>query len=394
MSDTTIALGDIAEINPETPIRAGRDDVFSFIPMNAIDENDACISVYANRPYSNLANGYVSFAERDVLLAKITPCMENGKCAIASGLRNGVGFGSTEFHIVRASDRVLPEWIYYFWRLPTTRALAERNMTGPAGQKRVPQSYLQDLPIYLPALRRQTEIVHSLKSADRVRRLRRHALEMCDELLIEGFLEIFGDPAVNPHGFPVVELGEFLSFVTSGSRGWAEYYVAEGTRFIRSLDVRMNSISDDDAVFVNPPKSAEANRTRVKAGDVLLTITGSQIGRVAPAPERLNGAFISQHVAILRLKPGLLPIFLSMFLSLETGGQREIARVQYGQSKPGLNLQQIREFRMPLPPLNLQKAIVEVIGRNQHLRATYVEAMRQADHLFHTRLHQAFSSQK
>ena len=89
-----------------------------------------------------------------------------------------------------------------------------------------------------------------------------------------------------------------------------------GARFIRSLDVRMNSISDEDAVFVKPPNGAEADRTRVNPDDVLLTITGSRIGRVAPVPERLKGAFISQHVAILRLKPGILPEFLSMFLSL------------------------------------------------------------------------------
>ena len=76
----------------------------------------------------------------------------------------------------------------------------------------------------------------------------------------------------------------------------------------------MNSISDEDAVFVEPPDNAEADRTRVIPGDVLLTITGSEIGRVATVPDRLNGAYISQHVAILRLKAGLLPEFLSMFL--------------------------------------------------------------------------------
>jgi type I restriction enzyme, S subunit len=260
------------------------------------------------------------------------------------------------------------------------------------GQPFIKPSDVKAHRILLPTLREQDHVANLLERADRLRSMRRHAQQMCDELLSTAFLALFGDPVANPHGFPVVDLGDFLSFVTSGSRGWAEYYAAEGARFIRSLDVRMNSISDDDAVFVNPPKSAEANRTRVKAGDVLLTITGSRIGRVAPAPDRLNGAFISQHVAILRLKPGLLPKFLSMFLSLDTGGQREIARVQYGQTKPGLNLQQIREFQMPLPPLSFQKKIIEIIGRNQHLRANYVEALRQADHLFHTLLHTAFSS--
>jgi type I restriction enzyme S subunit len=155
----------------------------------------------------------------------------------------------------------------------------------------------------------------------------------------------------------------------------------------------MNYISDEDAVFVDPPQSAEAERTRVKLGDVLLTITGSRIGRVAPAPARAEGAFISQHVAILRLKPDLLPKFLSMYLSLEAGGQREIARVQYGQTKPGLNLDQIREFRTPIPPLSLQRQWLEIMGRHERLHAIQREASRQAEHLFQTLLHQAFGPQ-
>ena len=128
---TTVQLGEIASINPDTPVYAGVDDMCPFVPMNAVSEHDADITVYSNRPYKELAKGYVPFMEQDVLLAKITPCMENGKCAIARGLRRAVGFGSTEFHVVRASPQVFPEWIYYFWRLPATRLLAERNMTVP-----------------------------------------------------------------------------------------------------------------------------------------------------------------------------------------------------------------------------------------------------------------------
>jgi hypothetical protein len=143
-----------------------------------------------------------------------------------------------------------------------------------------------------------------LDQTDRLRRTRRYALELTDTFLPAAFIELFGDPTTNPLGLPVAELGDFLSFVTSGSRGWAEHYVPEGARFIRSLDMRMNNISDEDAVFVKPPNNAEADRTRVKPADVLLTITGSRIGRVAPVPERLNGAFISRHVAIRSIEGG------------------------------------------------------------------------------------------
>ena len=83
--------------------------------------------------------------------------------------------------------------------------------------------------IPLPDLPEQRRIAGQLEQADRLRRTRRYALELTDTFLPAAFLELFGDPATNPLGLPVAELGDFLSFVTSGSRGWAEYYVARGS---------------------------------------------------------------------------------------------------------------------------------------------------------------------
>lgn len=145
--------------------------------MDAVDEVAADITRLVNRPFKEVAKGYTPFIENDVLLAKITPCMENGKCAIAHGLRSGVGFGSTEFHVVRASTQILPEWIYFFWRLPETRALAERNMTGTAGQKRVPMSFLENLKIPLPLVEEQRRLLILLRGSDRLCRLRRSPFE-------------------------------------------------------------------------------------------------------------------------------------------------------------------------------------------------------------------------
>ncbi len=255
---------------------------------------------------------------------------------------------------------------------------------------RLPQ--LEALEIPCPSLAEQKRIGAILERADRLRRTRRYALALSDSILPAAFLQLFGDPVTNPRHFCVAKLVDFLAFVTSGSRGWAEYYAPEGDRFIRSLDVRMNSISEEAAVFVSPPKGTETERTRVKAGDVLLTITGSRIGRVAPVPERLDGAFVSQHVAILRLEPGLLPVFLSMFLSLEAGGQRDIARLQYGQTKPGLNFDQIREFRIFVPPLSLQEEFAAVVTRAERLTVVQRESLRQAEHLFQSLLDGAFTT--
>ncbi len=164
----------------------------------------------------------------------------------------------------------------------------------------------------------------------------------------------------------------------------------EGKRFIRSLDVRMNHISDDSPVYVNPPLNSEAKRTKVKPKDVLLTITGSRIGRVASVDDSIGEAYVSQHVAILRLDQSLRPDFLSMFLSLENGGQRQIEQLQYGQTKPGLGFHQIRSFQVLLPSISLQREFAGVIQRYNRLRAQQSEALRQAEHLFQTLLQRAF----
>jgi type I restriction enzyme, S subunit len=128
---------------------------------------------------------------------------------------------------------------------------------------------------------------------------------------------------------PRVRLSDHLDFVTSGGRGWAKYYSKEGNKFIRSLDVQMNEINDSQMIRVAPPNNAEADRTRVRTGDVLLTITGSLIGRVAPVTNVHAGAFVSQHVAILRTH-GFRPEFLSWAISTQEG-QRQIRKNQTGQ---------------------------------------------------------------
>ena len=148
-------LGDpkVATINPRFPgndIPAERE--FSFVPMADVDEVWGRIVGTQVRPYSAVMRGFTPFQDNDVLFAKITPCMQNGKAAIARKLVGGHGFGSTEFHILRAGPEATPEWLYALVRMAWFRRQAEANFTGTAGQQRVPADFLVRYEVPYPPL--------------------------------------------------------------------------------------------------------------------------------------------------------------------------------------------------------------------------------------------------
>lgn len=159
-------LASVAEVNPSrTKPRSDTDDV-SFLTMGDVSESGRVISKQV-RPYQEVAKGFTSFIDGDVLVAKITPCFENGKGALVSSLLGGIGFGSTEFHVIRAfPDSVIPTFLYLHTRADVFRRLGEKNMVGSAGQKRVPAEFLRQYPMVLPPLPEQQKIAAILTAVD------------------------------------------------------------------------------------------------------------------------------------------------------------------------------------------------------------------------------------
>jgi type I restriction enzyme S subunit len=273
------------------------------------------------------------------------------------------------FRVVPDKDKVAKNYLRH--ALEGALVEMQRHLHG-ATMQHVNRGEFLATKLFLPTLAEQRRIAEVLDRAEALRAKRRAALAQLDTLTQSIFLDLFGYPAANPKALRIESLGDHLTFVTSGGRGWAEFYAPAGRRFIRSFDVQMNHIGNEDPAFVLPPENAEARRTRVMSGDVLLTITGSRIGRVAPVPEDLSGAYISQHVAILRVDPKRIePTFLSFFLSFEAGGQRQIAKAQYGQTKPGLNFEQIRRFQVPVPPLPLQHDFARRVAGVEKLKTAH-----------------------
>lgn len=158
-------IGDIAEINPPTEIPLADDDPISFVPMASVTEGGGGDGSQIKR-FGDVANGYTKFQERDVLVAKITPCFENYKGWLAEGLANGYGAGSTEFHVIRSSPDVLPEWIYLYTLSYDFRTRGTAAMTGSAGQQRVPADFIRRYKIPVPSTSEQETIVRIFKKVD------------------------------------------------------------------------------------------------------------------------------------------------------------------------------------------------------------------------------------
>nr|WP_253197572.1 restriction endonuclease subunit S [Clostridium algidicarnis] len=158
-------LSDITKINPKKEILDIEKEI-SFIAMEHIS-NGGRVLTTNTRKYGEVSKGYTAFKDNDVLLAKITPCFENGKKAVVKNLKNGIGFGSTEFHVLRSKgDTSIPAFLYYYVSTNRFRQQAELNMTGSAGQKRVPTTFLNDNKLAVPPLKEQQKIAQILSTVD------------------------------------------------------------------------------------------------------------------------------------------------------------------------------------------------------------------------------------
>ncbi len=153
-------LGDVCELNPRRPANLHRSDntPTTFVPITSIDELMGEIARPEVKPFAAIRKGYTYFGEGDVLFAKITPCMQNGKHAITRNLLDGWGFGTTEFHVLRPSPDIIAERIHRFLRQPSILEAATTHFTGAVGQQRLPEGYLADLQIPLPPLPEQRRI--------------------------------------------------------------------------------------------------------------------------------------------------------------------------------------------------------------------------------------------
>ena len=224
-------------------------------------------------------------------------------------VKDGAGIGRTTLLPAKSSvigtmqyllpkENVLPEYLCYVVRY----IHLEKYFTGAT----IPHIYFKDYKneqFNLDSLERQAEIVDILGKCERVIASREDELQKLDELIKARFVELFGDTVINPKGWTEHRLDEYITFLTSGSRGWAQYFTDEENElFITIKNVKNNHITLGDIQYVDAPDNKEAERTKVKTGDLLISIT-ADLGRTGVVDDSIadRGAYINQHLSLVRL---------------------------------------------------------------------------------------------
>ena len=237
----------------------------------------------------------------------------------------------------------------------------------------------------------QKRISAILDSIESIITQQNQALYLLDKLVKSRFVEIFGDPVTNSKGYPIHQLSDHILFLTSGSRGWAQYYTDKGEWFITIKNVKDCRISVDDVQCINPPKNAEAERTRLREGDLLISIT-ADLGRTGVVTKEIaeHGAYNNQHLTCIRLdRLALDPLYAAFFMESEAG-KRQFEAKNMSAVKAGLNFDSIRSLRLIVPPLALQKEFTAFVAEVDKSKLAVKQSLEKLETLKKSLMQQYF----
>lgn len=381
-----VLLSDVCEINPRMDSGISDDAECSFVPMEYVDDISGTIANTSIRRVGDVKKGYTFFKNDDVIFAKITPCMENGKCAIGKNLKNGIAFGSTEYHVIRAKEEIIPEWIYHYLRQEHVRQSATHWFRGTAGQQRVPATFLEELKIPLPPLTEQKRIASLLARADRLRTLRRTAHDLGESLLQSVFLEMFGKPEENPKDFDVFELGEIGTLDRGRSknrpRNAPELYGGKYP-FIQTGDIA--NAGSYIRTYQQTYSELGLKQSKMwKAGTLCITIAAN-IAKTAILT--FDACFPDSVVGFVPDKAKTNVEYVQYWLSFK---QQELEDTAPESAQKNINLEILRGLAIPVPPLSKQEEFGGVVARVESLRGRMSEAGRQVNGLFESLLAESF----
>lgn len=394
----TYELGDILYINPPVTFSNLTDnDIISYIPMEVIDERYGIVSSTKNITVSN-TKGYTKFKEGDLLWAKITPCMQNGKSAIAQNLLKGVGCGSTEFFVLRPkSNNVLIKYIHFILRDYRVLKSAQNSFGGSAGQQRVSSSYLKTIRIPLPPIEIQQKIVDIYTTANKARLQKdkeaKELLESIDDYLLKA-LSINPSQEISSEYVFTKKISETIgnrldvSFYKDRFEMVSGIYPNKRLSSIVDIDptIRFMGLVDNTPISFIPMECIDdtfgevkeqrettiaqtKGYTKFEENDLLWAkITPCmQNGKSAIARGLINGIGCgSTEYYVIRPKTADL-IIDYVYLVLRHHAVLKAAQNSFGGSagQQRVSNQYMKAIVIPHPPMDVQKSIIEVVTKKK-----------------------------
>ncbi len=414
-------LSDWLWINPTTDISfLQENDIVSFFPMEVVKEN-AAGAEFRQVAFSEVAQGYTRFAEDDLIWAKITPCMQNGKSTVTRGLNLGVGFGSTEFHVLRSkNDAVNIDFIKNLLNLDVLLTAAQASFSGTAGQQRVPDQFLADLPLLLPPISIQKTLVSEIEAA---RKTKQAKLAEVEELIdinefVLGELGLLIDQENHSKTFAV-------RFGSLTNRFDVDYYTPRFRKLREQIKHTKHNLltvenvlsqplisgfaagpSDqtDDAQFgiphirpFNITPTGEFSLEKIKyvpaeivkgedvlqGGEVLFNNTNSTewVGK-STVFDSEQQCVCSNHITRLKINPKIAnPYFVAaLFNTLRSLGLFGLLATNFN-NQAGVNNETLLALQIPVPNAKIQEKIVSEI---QHRRAKANQLRIEANQIWET----------
>jgi type I restriction enzyme S subunit len=349
---------------------------------------------------------YTYFADGDVLLAKVTPCFQNGKLGIAKGLSNGVGFGSSEFFVFRPLPGLDSEYLYYFLSRADFREEGVKQMGGAVGLQRVPPEFVLSERLPLPPLPEQRRIVGILDEAFAGIATAKANAEKNLRNAREVVAPVFGEvlSSVSSKGLPNFQV-EQLAAPAKGSIRTGPFgsqllhgeFVDNGIAVLGIDNAVQNRFAWDQRRYITKEKYSELKRYTVRPGDVIITIMGT-CGRCAVIPADIPTAINSKHLCCITLDQSkCLPEYLHAYFLNHPQAKDFLAARATGSIMEGLNMGIIKELPVLLPSLADQKRVMlkfsAVYVGIKHLESLYQQKLAALDALKKSLLHQAFSGQ-
>ena len=390
------AIAEVVQVNPKlaTADRPGLNDRVSFVPMASVSEDTMRIAVHSERPFSEVAKGYTPFRRGDVLVAKITPCFENGKMALTDDLPHELGFGTTEFHVFRPCERVTGRYLFNLLRVPWLRKAGSTKMRGAAGQRRVPADFFASVQIPIPPLAEQQRIAGILDAADALRAKRREALAQLDALLQSTFLDMFGDPVANPMVWDIRPLKELLAEKsTNGAYYPKNAYSSVGTRMVHMANAFYGVVNPDEVKRVDAPL-ADIEKYGLLPTDILISRRSLNYeGSAKPCLIPETDEPLIFESSLIRVRPDrkrVLTIYLFHYLINDRARAKYVFPLVTRSTISGINQSNLMKVKVVLPPLDLQLRFAAVVESIEQQKASQRAHLAELDTLFASLQSRAF----